>query len=158
MIEMASSDQVSPDNRQHRASRQPPPVKRPGKVFLAALERNSDLDFPSFQGDLSDESTAQAAVQACLDHYGRIDGVFNVAGISGRRFGDGPLHECSTEGWDTLMRVNVRSLFLVTRAVLRHMLATERPGAIVNMSSVLAESPSRGTSPPMRTQQAKAQS
>jgi NAD(P)-dependent dehydrogenase (short-subunit alcohol dehydrogenase family) len=115
--------------------------KTPGKVFLAALERNSDLDFPSFQGDLSDESTAQAAVQACLDQYGRIDGVFNVAGISGRRFGDGPLHECSTEGWDTLMRVNVRSLFLVTRAALRHMLATERPGAIVNMASVLAESP-----------------
>jgi NAD(P)-dependent dehydrogenase (short-subunit alcohol dehydrogenase family) len=140
MIEMASSDQVilitgSTGIAAATACR------ASAKVFIAALERNSALDFPSFEGDLSDEATAEAAVQACLHHYGRIDGVFNVAGISGRRFGDGPLHECSTEGWDTLMRVNVRSLFLVTRAAIRHMLSTHRPGAIVNMGSVLADSP-----------------
>jgi NAD(P)-dependent dehydrogenase (short-subunit alcohol dehydrogenase family) len=115
--------------------------KARGKVFLAALERNPDLDSPCFEGDLSDEATAEGAVQACLDRYGRIDGVFNVAGISGRSFGDGPLHECTAEGWDTLMRVNVRSHFLVTRAAIRHMLATNRPGAIVNMASVLADYP-----------------
>ena len=62
----------------------------------------------------------------CVAHFGRIDGVFNVAGISGRRFGDGPLHECSAEGWDTLMNINLRSLFLVSREVVRHMLSAQR--------------------------------
>jgi NAD(P)-dependent dehydrogenase (short-subunit alcohol dehydrogenase family) len=70
-----------------------------------------------------------------------VDAVFNVAGISGRRFGDGPLHECSAEGWDVTLDTNVRSMFLVCRSVLRYWLAAGRPGAILNMASVSAYSP-----------------
>jgi len=101
----------------------------------------ASLDGESYTGDLSLEENAIAAVEGCLKECGRIDGLFNVAGISGRRFGDGPLHDCTVEAWDTLMSVNVRSLFLVSREVVRHMLEKKRGGSIVNMASVLAISP-----------------
>jgi NAD(P)-dependent dehydrogenase (short-subunit alcohol dehydrogenase family) len=36
----------------------------------------------------------------CLSKLGRVDAPFNAAGLSGRRFGDGPAHECTGEGWE----------------------------------------------------------
>ena len=42
--------------------------------------------------DVTRENEVEAAVQACSSAFGRIDAVYNVAGISGRRFGDGPAH------------------------------------------------------------------
>ncbi len=105
-------------------------------VFTAGLEPPVDLE-----GDLRDEGICDQAVVLCLERYGRIDALFNCAGISGRKFGDGPLHECSNEGWDITMESNVRTMFLLSRAVLRHWMHTGAQGAIVNMSSVLASSP-----------------
>lgn len=97
--------------------------------------------------DLTDEEAVEAAVAACMEAFGRLDAVFNVAGISGRRFGDGPLHELSLSGWQTVMTANAASLFLVSRAAVRRMLTQERDatglrGTILNMSSVLARHPS----------------
>src|SRR5881296_2881163 len=43
-----------------------------------------------FAANLTDAAAVEQAVQACLAEFGRIDALFNVAGISGRRFGDGP--------------------------------------------------------------------
>jgi len=94
------------------------------------------------QADLAQEEEADASVAACVERFGRLDCVYNVAGISGRRFGDGPLHELTVEGWETVMSANARSAFLVTRAAVRHLLAQGSGGAILNMSSVLATSPS----------------
>ncbi|HVM29739.1 MAG TPA: SDR family oxidoreductase [Candidatus Limnocylindrales bacterium] len=91
--------------------------------------------------DLAQEEAAESAVKECVGAFGRLDAVFNVAGISGRRFGDGPVHELTAEGWDTVMAANVRSMFLVTRAAIRQMLTQGGGGAILNMSSVLAEHP-----------------
>jgi NAD(P)-dependent dehydrogenase (short-subunit alcohol dehydrogenase family) len=70
-----------------------------------------------------------------------------VAGISGRRFGDGPLHELTLEGWQTVLANNATSQMLVSRAVVRQMLTQEpvakgQRGVILNMSSVLARHPS----------------
>lgn len=91
--------------------------------------------------DLREEVGSAAAFDACLQRFGAVDAVFNVAGISGRRFGDGPLHECSAEGWDITLDTNVRSMFLMCRAALRYWLGAARPGVILNMASVLAFSP-----------------
>lgn len=96
--------------------------------------------------DLSREEDADAAVGACVERFGRLDAAYNVAGISGRRFGDGPLHQMTAEGWEVVMRANATSTFLVCRAAVRAMLAqgpdaAGRRGAILNMSSVLASSP-----------------
>ena len=97
--------------------------------------------------DLTDEDATEAAVTACVERFGRIDALYAVAGISGRRFGDGPLHEATLEGWRTVMEANVTGLFLVGRPVLRRMLAQEpdgdgQRGAILAMSSALAQHPS----------------
>lgn len=99
-------------------------------------------------GDLSETPTADRAVAECVERFGRIDALFNVAGISGRRFGDGPLHECSDEGFDVTMRVNLRTMFGLSRAALRQMLrqsngANGQRGVILNMATVTAYSPQR---------------
>lgn len=97
--------------------------------------------------DLTHEDGAQSIVDACAAKFGRLDGVYNVAGISGRRFGDGPLHELTLDGWQTVLANNVTSQMLVCRAAVRQMLAQEpgtdgQRGVILNMSSVLARHPS----------------
>ncbi len=97
--------------------------------------------------DLTQEAEANAAVAACVERFGRIDGVYAVAGISGRRFGDGPLHEASLAGWTTVMDANVTSLFLLARAAVGRMLEQERDedgarGTVLAMSSALARHPS----------------
>jgi NAD(P)-dependent dehydrogenase (short-subunit alcohol dehydrogenase family) len=96
--------------------------------------------------DLTVPDAVGAAVQSCLKYYPRIDALFNVVGISGRRFGDGPIHECTPEGWDVTMTTNVKTMFLMCREVVRQMLqqplsAQGQRGAILNMASVLAVAP-----------------
>ncbi len=73
--------------------------------------------------DLTVETEADAAVGAALERFGRIDGVFSVAGGSGRGIGDGPIHELTMNGWDRTLELNLRSQALVARAVTRIMLA-----------------------------------
>jgi NAD(P)-dependent dehydrogenase (short-subunit alcohol dehydrogenase family) len=94
-----------------------------------------------YAADLRDERAVEQAFAACLRRFQGLDALFNVAGISGRKFGDGPLHECSAEGWDTTLDTNVRSMFLLCRSALRYWLDTRRHGTILNMASVLAFSP-----------------
>ncbi len=99
-------------------------------------------------GDLNDTAVADRAASECVARFGRIDALFNVAGISGRRFGDGPLHECTDEGFDITVKVNLRTMFGLSRAVLRQMLAQDaaengQRGAILNMATVTAYSPQR---------------
>ena len=97
--------------------------------------------------DLAREDQAEAAVAACLAAFGRLDAVYNVAGISGRRLGDGPLHETTLAGWEGVLAANLTSHFLVSRAAVRVMLAQPvgpggGRGVLLNMSSALATSPS----------------
>ena len=96
--------------------------------------------------DLTVEAEVDAAVDACVEQFGRLDAVFSAAGISGRRSGDGPLHEMTLEGWETVVTANATSQFLVCRAAIRRMLAqTPRAagerGVLLTMSSVLASRP-----------------
>ena len=101
----------------------------------------------SATAELTDEAAVDAAVAACVERFGRIDAVYAVAGISGRRFGDGPIHEASLEGWRTVMDSNATGLFLVARAAIRRMLSQDpgadgQRGALLAMSSALAQHPS----------------
>jgi len=96
--------------------------------------------------DLAVEADVEVAFEACRGRFGRLDVVYGVAGISGRRFGDGPIHEASLAGWEAVLANNATSQFLVCRAAIRAMLAQDRDasasrGAILLMSSVLATSP-----------------
>lgn len=96
----------------------------------------------AYCGDLTETEHAETAVARCISELGPIDALFNVAGASGRRYGDGPVHLAADEGWDRTLEMNLRPMFLVSRAVLRRMLA-RREGAILNMSSVTAYAPER---------------
>ena len=112
-----------------------------GEALAASLARCRFV-----RADVTDATQVAAAIEECVKASGRIDALFNVVGISGRRFGDGPLHECTEEGWDATFATNAKSIFLVSREVIRRMLAQERGGdgsrgAILNMGSVLASRP-----------------
>lgn len=107
-------------------------------------EKGYDADYIS--GDLTNESVVRQLVSTCINIHGRIDGLFNVAGVSGRKFGDGPLHECTLEGWQTTMDINLTTQFQMCKYVLQQMLLQQPDedgmrGVILNMSSVLAFSP-----------------
>jgi NAD(P)-dependent dehydrogenase (short-subunit alcohol dehydrogenase family) len=102
------------------------------------------LDEASFAvADVRDETAVREAVLACLERFGRIDAVFNVAGISARSAGDGPLHECEPAAWDLVMDVNAKGTFLMCREVLGVWTRNQQAGAILNCGSVLAQRPQR---------------
>lgn len=95
-----------------------------------------------FVGDASDSETAEKAIELCIDTFGDFDGLYHVAGGSGRKYGDGPLHELSLEGWNKTFELNLTSLMLSNQAAVRRFKALGKPGTILNMSSVLGFSPS----------------
>lgn len=87
--------------------------------------------------DVSDDREVRAAVEDAADEYGRIDVLFNVAGASGRKWGDGPVHACTEEAWDRVLAVNLKSVYLCCKYAVGRMLESGR-GAVINLSSVLA--------------------
>lgn len=98
------------------------------------------------EADLTTEAGADAATAACVERFGRIDGLFAVAGGSGRRFGDGPVHDVTLDAWEETFRLNGHPAFLAARNTVRVMRqqepnASETRGSIVLVSSVLATSP-----------------
>jgi NAD(P)-dependent dehydrogenase (short-subunit alcohol dehydrogenase family) len=93
--------------------------------------------------DVVDEPAVSNAVAACVARFGRIDALFNVAGVSARSAGDGPLHECKSAAWDLVMDVNAKGTFLMCREVLGHWMKSEQAGTILNCGSVLARHPQR---------------
>jgi len=97
-------------------------------------------------GDLTRRDSAASVLAQCISKFGRVDGLFNVAGLSGRRFGDGPVHECTDEGWDVTLAHNLQILFHMSRAVIGRMLEQDQDeggarGSILNMGSVLTDVP-----------------
>jgi NAD(P)-dependent dehydrogenase (short-subunit alcohol dehydrogenase family) len=108
----------------------------------AAAERELGKAAKILCGDATKAETAERAVSEALAAFGRLDGLYHVAGGSGRRWGDGPLHEISDEGWQATLDSNLTSLFYSNRAAVRQFLNQKTGGSILNMSSVLAWSPS----------------
>lgn len=93
-------------------------------------------------GDAIEPHTAVLAIEACIRNYGSFHGIYHVAGGSGRKMGDGPLHEITLEGWNKTMELNLTSLMLSDQAAIRQFLRQGTGGAILNMGSVLGFSPS----------------
>jgi NAD(P)-dependent dehydrogenase (short-subunit alcohol dehydrogenase family) len=108
-------------------------------LFAAEGARLVAADVEASEGvthrvDVADEEQTVALARVVVDEYGRIDVLFNNAGIAGV----GDLQETSLELWERVMRVNARGVFLMCRAVAPVMIA-QRSGSIVNMSSAIAE-------------------
>src|SRR3954447_2400153 len=101
---------------------------------VVAADIDGSADGVTHTVDVADEEQTQALAVSVLADHGRIDVLFNNAGIAGV----GDLAETSLELWERVMRVNARGVFLMSRAVAPAMIA-QRSGSIVNMSSAIAE-------------------
>lgn len=86
--------------------------------------------------DVTRADAVEGAVRNAAGSLGPPDILINVAGGSGRSWGDGPTAECSEEGWDKTLELNLKSVFLTCKYTLPQMLSKGR-GSIVNVSSVL---------------------
>jgi glucose 1-dehydrogenase len=83
-------------------------------------------------GDVSDEDDVVRMVGEAVEGLGGLDILVNNAGIQISR----PSDELSSADFDRVLAVNLRGSFLCARETIRHLLAEEKPGSVVNVSSV----------------------
>jgi NAD(P)-dependent dehydrogenase (short-subunit alcohol dehydrogenase family) len=118
-------------------------------VFVFGVNENEcralsdELDAGYAVGDVRDEAAVKRGVAECLDRFGQIDALMNVAGVSARAMGDGPLHQCTSEAWDAVMDLNAKGTFLMCHEVLGLWTKNRQAGVILNTGSVLARHPQR---------------
>jgi NAD(P)-dependent dehydrogenase (short-subunit alcohol dehydrogenase family) len=109
---------------------------------VAQVARDLGTTVRFLHADAIQPETAPKSIETCVSVFGGFDGLYHVAGGSGRRWGDGPLHEISNEGWRLTLELNLTSVFYSNRAAVRHLLSQNSGGTILNLTSVLAFSPS----------------
>jgi len=83
--------------------------------------------------DVADEAQVRTAFEAVRTRHGRVDVLFNNAGIAIRQ----PATELTLENWNKVVAVNMTGVFLCAREAARHMLAGGRGGRIVNTASIM---------------------
>jgi NAD(P)-dependent dehydrogenase (short-subunit alcohol dehydrogenase family) len=88
--------------------------------------------------DVTDDTSVSALMQRVRDECGRIDVLFNNAGISPND--DGSVLETGLEAWERVQRVNLRSVFLCCKHGIPHLLANDSPlrGSVINTASFVA--------------------
>ena len=111
-----------------------------GQAAAADLARHGEVTFAC--ADATEAEEVDALFRTALERLGGLDVLYHLAGGSGRKFGDGSLHECSDDGWSATLSLNLTCTFLTNRAALRCFLAAGQGGAILNVASVLALAPS----------------
>jgi NAD(P)-dependent dehydrogenase (short-subunit alcohol dehydrogenase family) len=85
--------------------------------------------------DVSVADQVAATIAAAVAVHGRIDIVFNGVGVSGRRWGDGPVDTCTDEAWEKVLHLNLTSIFLMCKHTMPYLL--QQRGAVINLASVL---------------------
>ena len=106
-----------------------------GSVDKAAqLEKdlNTKTKAKAYQSDASDYDAAQKLVADVMEEFGKVDILINNAGITK----DNLMLRMSKEDWDTIIRVNLDSVFNLTKAVVKPMMKA-KSGSIINMTSVV---------------------
>ena len=94
--------------------------------------RTYGIKAKGYQSNAADYDAAQDLAKKVMDDFGSIDILINNAGITK----DNLLMRISEEDWDKVMEVNLKSVFNLTKAVIRPMIK-QRKGSIINMSSVV---------------------
>jgi len=109
--------------------------RRMDVLEAAAADMRADgLGAAPFQADLSQPDGITTLVEAVLATFGRIDFLFNNAGMIHRD----PLEAFPLDQWEAMLRVNLTAPFLLSQAVARHMIEAKIKGSIVNTSSLIA--------------------
>ncbi len=85
----------------------------------------------AYAGDVRDDAAITQAVAAAMVAFGRIDVLFNNAGICAYAL----VHEMSEEAWDSMLDINLKGAWLVARRVIPVMMA-QKSGVIINNSSI----------------------
>jgi glucose 1-dehydrogenase len=101
------------------------------QACVASVQRHGVKDV-LVRGDVSNEDDVVRMVADAVDGLGGIDVLVNNAGIQISR----PTEELSSDDFDRVLAVNLRGSFLCAREAIRHFLAEDKPGSIVNISSV----------------------
>ncbi len=94
-----------------------------------------------FAADATNSAAASRAIQEAQQRFGGLHGLYHVAGGSGRKMGDGPLHEMTDAGLEATMRHNFYSIVYSNRAAVKAFMEQKTGGSILNMGSVSAFSP-----------------
>jgi sorbitol-6-phosphate 2-dehydrogenase len=100
--------------------------------------------------DIRDKQAVEAAVAATVEHFGKVDGVVNNAGITRPRmlvdyYGQAPQYEINETDFDAMVSVNMKGTIIVAQAVARY-LYRQKEGIIINMSSCAGLNGSRAHS------------
>jgi 3-oxoacyl-[acyl-carrier protein] reductase len=107
------------------------------KELEAAL--SSVTQIKGYQSDASDFDAAQTLVEEVIAEFGQIDILINNAGITK----DNLLLRMSKDDWDNVLRINLDSVFNLTKAVIKPMIKA-KSGSIINMTSVVGVSGNAG--------------
>ncbi len=115
-------------------------ISRSERVLQLAEELKAQgYDVKGYQLDVSDFEKCQQTGQQIIEDFGTVDILVNNAGITR----DTLLLRMTEEDWDTVINVNLKSVFNMTKAVLQHMIR-KRGGVIINMSSVVGRGGNAG--------------
>ncbi len=128
-------------------------AKQGADIAFTDLNRNDDMinlekeladlgvKAKGYASDASDFDSAQKTVDSIIEDFGKIDALINNAGITR----DTLLMRMTEEQWDLVLKVNLKSVFNMTKACQKYMLK-QRSGSIINMSSVVGVSGNAGQS------------
>ena len=125
-------------------------VLQGAKVIVTGRKEDSVLEAKRILGENAiaiianaiDPGSTEHVIRNCIETHGDFDGLYHVAGGSGRKVGDGPLHELTLDGWNKTLELNLTSVMLSNQAAIKEFLRMKKDGTILNMSSVLGFSPS----------------
>jgi len=99
---------------------------------LEAAQRAAGATVAVRRCDVADEADVAATVAACVERFGRLDALVNVAAILRADH----LHEMRTADWERVLAVNLTGTFFTCRAALPHLMTSR--GNIVNVASTAA--------------------
>jgi 3-oxoacyl-[acyl-carrier protein] reductase len=102
------------------------------EALAAEISQTYGVSCRAYQSDAASFSAAEALIEAVLADFGRIDALINNAGITR----DTLMLRMTEEQWDEVMANNLKSVFNLTKHVLRSMMKN-RGGSIINMSSIV---------------------
>ena len=114
--------------------------RRPGPLQEVATQSGAAADrYLVAPADVSDEASVQAMFAKVVSHFGRLDLLFNNAGVNAPGI---PLEELSLDQWKNVVDINLTGMFLCIREAFRVMkVQSPRGGRIINNGSISATTP-----------------